>query len=392
MATTSKATQLRGMLQDRYSSPAAFLQHIGEKLHQYHRIPKDEYRRLDDRIAMLKELSELASKYLTTFKVDIGAAAARHEDNQKHSYLNRHMSGAPQEESVDRNVLSLARRSLRKAAYLKLLKRYYSKSGAGYQYRTAQALMDYIRNPQEKSAEFVGLSPGVRMEQLDFAHRGDFEVDDTVSCGAAFLQWTTDPHRGDTPFFLWLENHQVCLEDDKGKVETHGVAYVRADRRETADSRSRLKLLIVGSPIQSVDLTKMGGAVQIASTAGYQAERRKDPRGEASFGADVAAFVWTEATELFIANHSAQEFHHSSFVSGQRVRCAGMLVVENGKVTGLSNNSGHYKPRKEHVRNLVLFLQGSNALDSNAAIEVHLGNKNTWTGNPASFLSSYATM
>lgn len=125
------------------------------------------------------------------------------------------------------------------------------------------------------------------------------------------------PPPGDTPFFLWLENHQVCLEDDKGKVETHGVAYVRAERRETADSRSRLKLLIVGSPIQSVDLTKMGGAVEIASTVGYQAERRKDPRGEASFGADVAAFVWTEATEPFIANHSAQEFHHSSFISQQ---------------------------------------------------------------------------
>ena len=76
------------------------------------------------------------------------------------------------------------------------------------------------------------------------------------------------------------------------------------------------------------------------------------------------------------AFHRAQEFHHSSFISGRTVRCAGMIVIQQGIVTALNNNSGHYKPRKEHVLNFVRLLRGNGVLSEKAAVEVHLGNQN----------------
>ena len=391
-ATMTATAKIRGVFQDRFSSPKAFLDYIGEKLHQYHKIQKDEIKNIDSRIKALKELSELANKYLSTFNVSKEAAEAR--SVEKHKVWNRFTEGGPQQETVDRNVLSLARRSLRKAGYLRMLKEYYSKGGAGYQFRNPKALLDYVKHPQEKTGEFVGLSPGVRLEQLDPVHRGDYEVDDdlSITCGAAFHQWAGGG--ADKPFFLWLENHAVCIEDDKGKLETNSVAYVRADHREQADARSKLAVLIIGNPIMAVDLTSGEMPTKMCDTVagGYAAERRKDPRGDRTFGNGVAAFVWTEPGEVFIANHMAQEFHHSSFVSGTRVRCGGMLVVENGVVTALSNNSGHYKPRKEHVRNFVWLLQGAGAISSTAALEVHMGNKKMWTGGPGDFLRNFGQL
>lgn len=342
-------TKILAVVKDRYESPTAFLRYIGEKLHQYHMIAKDDYYKLEKRVKALKELSSLANEYFTRFKVDMQVAQKRNEENHPSKHTGRHQSGKPMDESVDRNVLTLARRSLRKAAYLKQLREFYSKHGAGYQYRVPQALLEYVKHPQKKTDALVGLSGAVRMEQLDFAHRGDYEVDDenSISCGAAFTQWTKDPRRGNTPFFLWLENHAVCLEDDKSKFETHAVEYIRADHRDPATSLSMLKLVVIDMPLKAIDLTKKTMTLAVCSTKGYKAERRKDPRGDKGWGTDVAAFVWTEAGELFIANHMAQQFHHSSFVSGNTVRCAGMIVIENGIVTAISNNSGHYKPRKE---------------------------------------------
>jgi hypothetical protein len=391
-ANRGNVAKLRAVFTDRYASPTAFLAYIGEKLHQYHRLAKTRLDVLDARIKALNELSALAMEFLKTFKVGLDVASKRNADNSKNAHRDTYDSGRPTDETIERNVLTLARRAPRKAEYLRQLKAYYSVGGGGYAFRNPTALLKYVEAKQEKSGGLVGLSPGVRMEQLDFAHRGDFETEDpnSFSCGAAFAQWSKDPHRGNTPFFLWLEEHPVCLHDDKGRLETRSVAYVHADQRSGAPARSRLKVLIVQPTIMAMDLAQPGAATSICDTTSYQAERRKDPRGDAGWGQGVAAFVWSKDGELFIANHAAQEFHHSSFVSGDKVRCAGMIVVEHGKVTAISNNSGHYKPRKEQVRNFVWLLQGAGALDANAALEVHLGDKKCFTGNPAKFLADYA--
>lgn len=42
--------------------------------------------------------------------------------------------------------------------------------------------------------------------------------------------------------------------------------------------------------------------------------------------------------------------HHSSFLSGADVMCAGTLEVIEGKLIYISNNSGHYKPNIDDLQ------------------------------------------
>jgi hypothetical protein len=95
------------------------------------------------------------------------------------------------------------------------------------------------------------------------------------------------------------------VEDDKSKLETHGVAYIRADHRETTDPQYKLRLVLTSSPLRMIDFSDPNMRDELCSTKDYAAERRKDPRGEKTFGNGVAAFVWTEECELFIARHLA---------------------------------------------------------------------------------------
>ena len=62
--------------------------------------------------------------------------------------------------------------------------------------------------------------------------------------------------------------------------------------------------------------------------------------------------------------------NHSSMNAGRAVLCAGMIKVENGQVTLLTNSSGHYKPNKQHFSQAVAILRDegldfSEATDAN---------------------------
>ena len=58
--------------------------------------------------------------------------------------------------------------------------------------------------------------------------------------------------------------------------------------------------------------------------------------------AGMHAYVWAKGGDILTAQHEGLTFHHSSFTSGKKVKCAGMIRVDGGKVTKISNNSGHY--------------------------------------------------
>jgi len=68
------------------------------------------------------------------------------------------------------------------------------------------------------------------------------------------------------------------------------------------------------------------------------------------------AYVWGEDKALYAASHRTGKLHHSSFLGGDAVRCAGMIGVKNGKVTWIDNDSGHYRPGTHHLHNLVSYL------------------------------------
>lgn len=46
-------------------------------------------------------------------------------------------------------------------------------------------------------------------------------------------------------------------------------------------------------------------------------------------------------------------FNHSSFCAGREVICAGMIFFWKGQLIHIDNNSGHYKPNRQHLYNAV---------------------------------------
>jgi hypothetical protein len=109
--------------------------------------------------------------------------------------------------------------------------------------------------------------------------------------------------------------------------------------------------------------------------------------GKKTKGLRAAAYVWSRDGILYCAEHKGTQFHHSSFLSGKKVRCAGMIDVEGGKVKRVTNDSGHYKPQTRHLRSFVQFLQMHNVFTHNAEIDDHFVKPNQLGLSPQDFLS-----
>lgn len=66
-----------------------------------------------------------------------------------------------------------------------------------------------------------------------------------------------------------------------------------------------------------------------------------------------AAFVVDRSGQLFLGEHAAKKFHHSSFLSGEQVSSAGTIKVIKGKVERVDNMSGHYHPTENQMVNVI---------------------------------------
>lgn len=61
-------------------------------------------------------------------------------------------------------------------------------------------------------------------------------------------------------------------------------------------------------------------------------------------------FVWDQTGKhLFVAKKKKGKFHHTSFVAGDPVKCAGFLTLKNNRIVMLRGHSGHYKPTELHM-------------------------------------------
>ena len=60
---------------------------------------------------------------------------------------------------------------------------------------------------------------------------------------------------------------------------------------------------------------------------------------------DVREFNYRVSKEMVVG------FHHSSFLAGNPVACAGEIEVRRGQLIGISNASGHYMPSAGHLYN-----------------------------------------
>lgn len=81
-------------------------------------------------------------------------------------------------------------------------------------------------------------------------------------------------------------------------------------------------------------------------------------------GPGYAIYVMSCSGHLHAGSHSVGHRHHSSFLGGAPVFGAGEIKAEGGRITFLSNKSGHYVPgRNQLLAVLAMLQQGGVALD-----------------------------
>jgi hypothetical protein len=79
---------------------------------------------------------------------------------------------------------------------------------------------------------------------------------------------------------------------------------------------------------------------------------------------DIHIFVW-DGVHIYInykkqCPYNEDRFHHSSFLAGATVKCAGHLKINNGDIVEMDWTSGHYTPTAGCICNLLTFLKKNN--------------------------------
>lgn len=78
-------------------------------------------------------------------------------------------------------------------------------------------------------------------------------------------------------------------------------------------------------------------------------------------GTGYAIFVVSGDDQLYAGSHKVSQFHHSSFMAGGDVKAAGELKIEpggeeGGKLSQVTNKSGHYHPTTAHLARTLILL------------------------------------
>jgi hypothetical protein len=93
-----------------------------------------------------------------------------------------------------------------------------------------------------------------------------------------------------------------------------------------------------------------------------RAARRVTPNGKQILKADGSPlnersnFALTADNVLFAGPGWEENVHHSSFLSGLPVKCAGELFFRNSNLSKINDQSGHYKPGLANMKRAVAFL------------------------------------
>jgi hypothetical protein len=354
-----------GNTQQRTALKAAILSQIDA----YHRVPKDALFMLKPRAGMLHSIASAARQLWG------GDARARFSE-------------------IGPIIATLSDKATLKANYIEKLHAFYEGEGRGV-FR-GDDLLNFLKSPPHAAGGVLAnLQRGCRMERMDPAHRA-FEVhldpntpftNDDFQCGMnwAFAQWCgclmAHPQDPDVqtvrpnftvndidtaslpPFFLWLENHPICVGGDN---DTFGMFdFSPADVTGVLYSPYGQAGRAAGGPIKAVEgihwLLPSSNSVVVEMPLddpkdGMRLFDTMHLPGKGHEEKQSAAYVWTKCGTLLAGEHAAGELHHSSFVAGDDVRCAGMIRIASGKVEMISSNSGHYRPSEANLRQFASWL------------------------------------
>lgn len=114
-------------------------------------------------------------------------------------------------------------------------------------------------------------------------------------------------------------------------------------------------------------------------------------------GAGSAIYVLSPDGLMYSGSHKVSKFHHSSFLAAADAAGAGELKVTNGKISEISNKSGHYRPGIPQLVQTLEFLQ-SKGVDLADIKKVNVAGVSktskkssleSWKGDAKEFLTMY---
>jgi hypothetical protein len=141
-----------------------------------------------------------------------------------------------------------------------------------------------------------------------------------------------------------------------------GVADLRTNGMDDAAIRTTIKKLFPAYSIQDIDTYFMDSSstpkvayLDSTSRADYELhfEGKIKQQGKtfdtsdmfsSGAGSGYSIFVMSPGGEIYANEHKPGLFHHSSFLAGLPTAAAGEVQVKKGKLTQLTNKSGHYHP------------------------------------------------
>jgi hypothetical protein len=116
-------------------------------------------------------------------------------------------------------------------------------------------------------------------------------------------------------------------------------------------------------------------------------------------GAGSAIYVLSPDGLMYSGSHKVSKFHHSSFLAAADAAGAGELKVTQGKISEISNKSGHYRPGLPQLVQTLEFLE-SKGVDLAGIKKVNVAGISKkskksllqpWNGNASQFLKMYKT-
>ncbi|MHC4644364.1 MAG: hypothetical protein ACYTBJ_02595 [Planctomycetota bacterium] len=278
--------------------------------------------------------------------------------------------------SFDYAISKLVRRARRKSEYIEKLIQHLDNADRGFTGR--EELLEYIKSKSEgpDNNDLVGIKSHEILEKVDPWHRPiEIKIHNKTHLpvgggptvhGHAFVEWMRDESQ-DLPFFVWLEGHYICTDrdahvDDVGTPDypTGHVSYSRSDQ----ELGGKIRLISVRNGMLWAywETNEQTLDIDLFDTSDAGAIPGKGKLHNAY------AYVWSKEGFIFAGIHQQSEFHHSSIVSGKKVRCAGMIGAVDGKIRWLDNSSGHYMPGSHHLRKFVEFLSIRNAFATDALV------------------------
>ncbi len=346
-------------------TPQAALQEIGVQIIRYDKIAKDDSTKFADRIQKLRFINVLCEKYLQLLGRD-------------HLLGTKTVGGKQLTDQIDVWVSSLGRRALKKADYLEKMKEWHDT--AKPKYKDKAQLSIFLRGLAEgghirDGGQKLHATPYATIEKVDPYHRQTFvfldpadpAADTSVNeMGEAFLEYLTDnpasnPDRAtnaNASFYEWLEYHPFC-------VGTPGVTPGAQDFKNPARIvYDNLDLAYLYMKTGGMEYTRIAtaGPRQPLNTIAF------GPSGKGPPGA--VAFVWDKECHLWAHEHGLDGFVHASAKKGEKIRCSGMLVANNGLATWVTNQSGHYAPNAQSIYYFVFWLNQRKCLGNNATVSI----------------------